>query len=59
MFKKIRIEFYKTKGGGCQWPFINFIKKTGNLVSDRFPKSKSITVSSQTQNLDLKMFNCI
>ena len=27
MFKKIRIEFYKTKGGGSQRPFINFIKK--------------------------------
>ena len=27
MFKKIRIEFYKTSGGGGQRPFIKFIQK--------------------------------
>ena len=41
MFQKINIEFYKTSGGGGQRPFINFIKKTGNLVLDGFPKEKT------------------
>ena len=38
MFKKIRIEFYKTKGGSKA--VYKLYKKTGNLVSDRFPYLK-------------------
>ena len=38
MFKKIRIEFYKTRGGGSKAVY-KLYKKTGYLVSDWLPYS--------------------
>ena len=41
MFKKFRIEFYKTKGAGGSTAVYKLYKKTDILVSDRFPKQVS------------------
>ena len=49
MFKKIHIEFYKTKGGGSKAVY-KLYKKTGKMVRGGFPNTTPLPLTTNFFN---------